>query len=113
MVRHWIGKSLSSCTRDILKGDVNEEEVLLICTSTRHPFHNPDHFYDRRVFEGGIKESELLERLWNQGRIHQPRYISDAYNEHAVDHIFSYDHYRHKHWFSIKDQALLEQQDDD
>jgi len=107
MIRHLIGKSLSSCTSDILKGDVNEEEVLLICTSTRHPFNNPDHFYNMKYF-ASIREAELLQRLWKQGRIHQPRMVSETYNHHKEDHIFPYDNYYHKHWFSIKDQSVKE-----
>ena len=72
MIRHLIGKSLSTCTKDILDGTINEEEVLLISTSTRHPFDEPTHFYDMRYFDS-MEESALVQRLWKQGRIHQPR----------------------------------------
>ena len=105
MIRHLIGKSLSSCTNDILNGDVNEEEVLLICTSTKHPFHDPNHFYDMRYFES-VEEAELLQRLYRQGRIHQPRILSDTYNYGKEGPLFPYDNYHHKVWYSIKDQAL-------
>ena len=105
MIRHWIGKSLSVCTKDILEGIIDEEEVLLICTSTRHPFDEPSHFYDMRYFES-MEESALLQRLWKQGRIHQPRMCSESYNMGKEEHVFPYDNYRHKCWYSIKDQAL-------
>ena len=105
MIRHLIGKSLSTCTKDILDGTINEEEVLLICTSTLHPFDNPHHFYDRRVFDS-MEEAELLRRLYRQGRIHQPRILSESYNYGKEEHLFPYDNYRHKVWYSIKDQAL-------
>ena len=107
MIRHLIGKSLSGCTFDILNGDVNEEEVLLICTSTNHPFHDPNHFYDMRYFES-VEEAELLQRLYKQGRIHQPRMLSDTYNYGKEGPLFPYDNYHHKVWYSIKDQALAD-----
>ena len=107
MIRHLIGKSLSSCTNDILNGDVNEEEVLLICTSTKHPFHDPNHFYDMRYFES-VEEAELLQRLYRQGRIHQPRILSDTYNYGKEGPLFPSDNYHHKVWYSIKAQALAD-----
>jgi len=105
MIRHLIGKSLSTCTKDILDGTIDEEEVLLICTSTRHPFDEPNHFYDMRFFDS-MEESALVQRLWKQGRIHQPRMCSDSYNMGKEEYVFPYDNYRHKVWYSIKDQAL-------
>ena len=110
MIRHWIGKSLSTCTKDILEGIINEEEVLLICTSTKHPFNDPNHFYDMRYFDS-TEEAELLQRLWKQGRIHQPRMLSDSYNHGQEEYLFPYDNYRHKVWYSIKDQALTDLED--
>ena len=110
MIRHLIGKSLSTCTKDILDGTIDENEVLLICTSTRHPFHDPNHFYDMRWFDS-TKEAELLQRLWKQGRIHQPRMLSDSYNHGKEEWLFPYDNYRHQSWFSIIDQALTDLED--
>ena len=107
MIRHLIGKSLSTCTKDILDGTIDEGEVLLICTSTRHPFDEPNHFYDMRYFDS-MEESALVQRLWNQGRIHQPRMCSDSYNMGKQEYVFPYDNYRHKCWYSIKDQALTD-----
>jgi len=113
MIRHWIGKSLSVCTKDILEGVINEDEVLLICTSTRHPFHDPSHFYDMRYFDS-MEEAALLQRLWKQGRIHQPRMCSDSYNHgKEKEYLFPYDNYRHKVWYSIKDQALTDLEKDE
>jgi len=105
MIRHLIGKSLSTCTKDILDGTIDEGEVLLICTSTKHPFNDPNHFYDMRYFDS-TEEAELLQRLWKQGRIHQPRMLSDSYNYGKEEYLFPYDNYRHQSWFSIIDQAL-------
>ena len=110
MIRHLIGKSLSTCTKDILDGTIDEGEVLLICTSTRHTFHDPNHFYDMRWFDS-TKEAELLQRLWKQGRIHQPRMLSDSYNHGQEEYLFPYDNYRHQSWFSIIDQALTDLED--
>ena len=39
--------------------------------------------------------------------------ISESYNHGKEDHIFPYDNYYHKVWYSIKDQAILRQEDDD
>ena len=105
MIRHLIGKSLSTCTKDILDGPLDEGEVLLICTSTKHPFNDPNHFYDMRYFDS-TEEAELLQRLYKQGRIHQPRMLSDSYNYGKEEYLFPYDNYRHKSWYSIKDQAI-------
>ena len=52
------------------------------------------------------KEAELLQRLWKQGRIHQPRMLSDSYNHGKEEYLVPYDNYRHQSWFSIIDQAL-------
>ena len=107
MIRHLIGKSLSTCTKDILDGTIDEGEVLLICTSTKHTFNDPNHFYDMRYFDS-TEEAELLQRLYKQGRIHQPRMLSDTYNMGKEEYVFPYDNYRHKVWYSIKDQALTD-----
>ena len=111
MIRHLIGKSLSTCTKDILDGTIDEGEVLLICTSTRHPFNDPNHFYDMRWFDS-TEEAELLQRLYKQGRIHQPRMLSDSYNHGQEEFLFPYDNYRHKVWYSIFDQALTDLEDE-
>ena len=111
MIRHLIGKSLSTCTKDILDGTIDEGEVLLICTSTKHTFNDPNHFYDMRWFDS-TEEAELLQRLYRQGRIHQPRMLSDTYNYGKEGPLFPYDNYRHKVWYSIKDQALTDLEDE-
>ena len=111
MIRHLIGKSLSTCTKDILDGTIDEEEVLLICTSTKHPVNAPNHFYDMRYYDS-TEEAELLQRLYKQGRIHQPRMLSDSYNHGKEEYLFPYDNYRHKVWYSIFDQALTDLEDE-
>ena len=57
------------------------------------------------------EEAELLQRLYKQGRIHQPRMLSDSYNHGQEEFLFPYDNYRHKAWYSIKDQALTDLED--
>ena len=83
-----IGTSLGQCLRDILSGEVSEDDVVMIITRTMAP--DADRFipvleqyyneflngaYDLSV--GGTKTfdevSELGLRLFNGGKIHQPR----------------------------------------
>ena len=82
MKRYLIGTSLSGCIVDIMSGRVLEEEVLLIVTNTMHPFEdNPSHAFDNRRWEP--EQSELIDRLWKQGRIHQPRKVSRWYENNV------------------------------
>lgn len=87
----YIGTSLGKCLRSILLGEVSEDDVLLIITRTRA--HDLSKFLDvvnQYYFEAGnygaknpsaydisIKPLDevmaLAERLYNGGKIHQPR----------------------------------------
>ena len=80
-LRNMVGTSLSQCLQDIVDGVVPESRVALIVTSTKHPFENwyiEEHWYPNEV--------EILTRLWNEGRIHQPRKVSAEYEagEHGT-----------------------------
>lgn len=82
-----IGTSLGQCIRDILVGEVSEEDVVLIVTRTMAP--DPERFIEvlRQYADGygarggsydlSIKPFEEVEslglRLWRAGKIHQPR----------------------------------------
>ena len=80
----YIGTSLGRCLRSILKGEVSEDQVFLIVTGTRS--HNEEEYleiikqyYSERYGEYDITQwtyeevKELATRLWNNGKIHQPR----------------------------------------
>ena len=76
MERYLIGTSLSMCLRDIIKGEVNEENVVLIVTGTKRDFESESTHYVAQDCPDLYKESEevaheILDRLWKQGRIHQ------------------------------------------
>lgn len=81
-----IGTSLGQCIRDILAGEVSEDDVVMIITRTMAP--DPERFigvleqYASGYNNGGsydlsikpIEEVRALGmRLWSAGKIHQPR----------------------------------------
>jgi hypothetical protein len=83
-----IGTSLGQCIKDILDGTVNEKDVVMIITRTMAPdaerfipvleqyYSGADgHSYDLSV--GGTKTFDEVQklglRLFNGGKIHQPR----------------------------------------
>jgi hypothetical protein len=85
----YIGTSLGRCLRSILLGEVSEDQVFLIVTGTRS--HTEEEYleiikqyYYERYGEYDISQwtyeevKELATRLWNNGKIHQPRNF-DAY----------------------------------
>jgi len=119
-MRHLIGTSLSSCIRDIVSGKVLEDEVLLICTSTRHHFDDPTMFKQSNVMAVPEKAA-IAVRLWKQGRIHQPRMVSRDYNLHCgdeyfepyIDRLFPYANYRHSRWYSLLDQSITDEGETD
>lgn len=80
----YIGTSLGRCLRSILAGEVSEDQVFLIVTGTRA--HTVDdylkvieEYYYERFGEYDMSQwtyeevKNLAERLWNHGKIHQPR----------------------------------------
>lgn len=83
-----IGTSLGQCLKDILSGEVSESDVVMIITRTmapdaerllpviEHYYHSGNgQSYDLSV--DGTKTieevNELVMRLFNTGKIHQPR----------------------------------------
>lgn len=102
MERYLIGTSLSMCLRDIIKGRVREENVALIVTGTKHPFESdPDYVWE---LDGNRQwtdeESEILHRLWKQGRIHQPRKVSSCY-ENSRSSIETVMPCGKRHWYRL------------
>jgi len=80
----YIGTSLGRCLRSILAGEVTEDQVFLIVTGTMSA--NLEDFllivkqyYHERYGDYDISRwpydeaSELATRLWQSGKIHQPR----------------------------------------
>ena len=83
-----IGLSLSRCMRDIYKGTVDEQEVLVIIARTDFDPHNDNHWtniWDGYTL-GGLSNPEWADfadeyddfrrmaiRLYDGGKIHQPR----------------------------------------
>lgn len=73
-----VGLSLSFCIKDIIRGNVREEDVVRLVTATSAP--------NRRVFEKVLaayrraywyvapkKATYLARRMWRKGMIEQPR----------------------------------------
>lgn len=89
-----IGLSLGGCLRSLMAGEVSEDEVMFIVTRTDCPdfdkyiqvveiYHsqgnpfskNPDHY---ELNDYPIEQvTDLATRLWNSGKIHQPRTFTD------------------------------------
>ena len=86
---YYIGTSLGKCLKSILQGEVSEDEVLLVITSTRCDnydsyanvvdsyYHNgnrfvgdPEKYKVNNIDENDYKS--LAQRLWDNGKIHQP-----------------------------------------
>ena len=89
-----IGTSLGQCLRDILAGEVSEDDVVMIISRTMAPdadklipvleqYYSPTGGYNGSydLSLGGSKTiEEVIElglRLFNTGKIHQPRCFPD------------------------------------
>ena len=87
-----IGTSLGQCLRDILAGEVSESDVVMIITRTMAPdverfLPVVEHYFygagggDYDLSVDGTKTlaevNELAMRLFNGGKIHQPRCFSN------------------------------------
>lgn len=80
-----IGLSLSMCLKDILAGTVAEGDVTKIITMTAAPVGSDwDTLCTRcrtiywRKFDGDAAIA-LMQRLWAQGKIEQPRLVDPQY----------------------------------
>jgi hypothetical protein len=88
----YIGLSLGGCLRSIIADEVSEDDVMFIVTRTMCPdfdryikvveqYHAVGNPYarDRKKYELNDYQLEevtdLATRLWNTGKIHQPRVI--------------------------------------
>lgn len=93
----YIGTSLGGCLRSIMAGEVTEDQVMFIATQTMAPtfdqyikvvthYHgngNPYSHNSGRYELGDYKledVTDLATRLWNWGKIHQPRVFVDQHS---------------------------------
>ena len=89
----YIGTSLGGCLRSLLSGEVSEDEVMFIVTRTHAPkfddylklvtaYHVQGNPFSRNPEKYDIGDypiehlTDLATRLWNAGKIHQPRVLS-------------------------------------
>ena len=70
-----IGFSLSQCVTDIAAGVVRMEDVLLITSSTKFPDRNSMITQLKHYWKASERDQylEIAGKLWDQGRVHQPR----------------------------------------
>jgi len=90
----YVGTSLGKCLRSILMGEVSEDDVLLIITRTRaidiekflyvvKQYYEEGNYNvaDSHAYDIAVKPWEEVEalasRLYNGGKIHQPRNFGD------------------------------------
>jgi hypothetical protein len=90
----YIGLSLGGCLTSLMRGEVSEDDVMFIITRTNCPdfdkyikvvemYHNQGNPYSRNPEQYELisypleKVTDLATRLWNNGRIHQPRTFAD------------------------------------
>ena len=99
----YIGTSLGGCLRSIMAGEVSENEVMLIITRTDAP--TIDRFFDvvKTYHRAGNPYATnkhnyklgdfpiddvlaLAQRLWDNGKIHQPRTFTGYTGPHRFDY---------------------------
>lgn len=76
-----VGFSLGRCIRDIVKGVVNVDDVVVIVTGTRiddaeHLKRVVEEYMWREDYLEGLNEEEcqgVASVLWTEGKFHQPR----------------------------------------
>ena len=75
-----IGFSISKCIADIMEGEVNPDDVLVIIGRTDFNMNNIDRLLDEYICPRGPwydydrgKIKDLLIKFWYEGKIHQPR----------------------------------------
>jgi len=91
----YIGNSLGGCLQSILRGEVSEDQVLMIITRTKcetyeqyigviklyydegNQYARNSQRYDFSKFDFETV-MELASELYNSGRIHQPRLYSES-----------------------------------
>ena len=93
----YIGTSLGGCLVSLMHNEVSEDEVMFIVTRTNCPefeqyvavvesYHSQGNPYAQRPELYELRDHplekviELATRLWESGRIHQPRaFVGDRY----------------------------------
>ena len=103
----YIGTSLGGCLRSVLANEVSEDKVMFIVTRTMCPdfqryiqvveaYHKQGNPYARNPgkYELGYYKLEevtdLATRLWNSGKIHQPRVFVEEQSHGRYTHPFGY-----------------------
>ena len=103
-----IGLSLGGCLASLMRGEVSEDDVMFIVTRTKCPtfeqyikvveaYHSQGNTYSRNPERYELtdypleKVTDLAIRLYNAGRIHQPRvfvgdYISAGQYRHPAEY---------------------------
>lgn len=101
-----IGLSLGGCLQSILAGEVSEDDVMFIVTRTLCPqfdhyikvveqYYTYGNSYSRNSHRYELSNhkledvTDLATRLWNNGKIHQPRVFVDTHSgkyTHPVDY---------------------------
>jgi hypothetical protein len=91
-----IGTSLGKCVKEILDGKVKEDEVLFIVTNTMCPTLDrlidvikEYYYYPRtRAYDmtahSLVDATKVAQRLYEHGKIHQPRCFADVYRAHNL-----------------------------
>lgn len=92
-----IGLSLGGCLASIMRGEVSEDDVMFIVTRTKCPdfvryitvveqYHKQGNPYSRNPEQYELNDYplerviDLATRLWNAGKIHQPRvFVEEGY----------------------------------
>lgn len=86
-----IGTNLYSCLKDIISGEVDEEEVLVIickttCTELQDFTQYIENAFQVYNVDNTIYDFEKVEQaknvgisLWQNGKIHQPRIFNDTH----------------------------------
>jgi len=100
----YIGTSLGGCLLSLMSGEVSEDEVMVIITRTDAPdydrfinvvkaYHaqgNPFASNPERYELDDYKLDDLIDlatRLWNNGKIHQPRtFLGSTSYKHPFKH---------------------------
>lgn len=86
-MKRYIGLSLSNCVRDIAYGKVDETDVELIVAgtkiTTRSDLQKCLGAYEKCYWgDLGSEGTTIAYRLWNAGKIYQPRV--DGYESHNI-----------------------------
>lgn len=103
----YIGTSLSGCLNSMLNGEVSFDEVLLIATRTKCPTYDQYIAVVKRYCDAGMTARynrnkisiltdhpinavlELANRLWYNGKIHQPRNFIEG-ESGTFNHLMTY-----------------------